>query len=169
MEEDMKSIGQWGVLLLSIASLACKQEYKLTRDSNNADVVAIRGLLDRVMEVSRQGDLEAYLSLYTEDALWMRRDRITDAAKDDVRPAYKFMEDYTFDQQLTINEIAVSGDIAYTRATFDGWIIPRPGKQLERVRALSRHIMILERQSDDSWKFSRDIFINPKIDTTSRK
>lgn len=162
----MKPIGLWAALLLSIASLACKQEHMLTRDPSNSDVVAVRGLLDKVMEVSRQGDLEAYLSLYTDDALWMRRDRITDAGKNDVRPAYKFMEDYTFDQQLTINEIAVSGDIAYTRVTLDGWIVPRPGKQVERVRALSRHIMILERQSDDSWKFSRDIFINPKIDTT---
>jgi len=160
----MKSIGRWGALLLAIISSACNQEYKLIRDPNNADVLAIRKALDRVMEVSRQGDLEAYLSLYTDDALWMRQNRLDDATKDDVRPAYKFMQNYTFDQKLTINEIAVSGDLAYARTTFDGWLIPRAGKQLERVRALSRHVMILERQPDDSWKFSRDIFINPKID-----
>lgn len=159
----MKSIGHWAVLLLAVVSLAGKQEYRLTRDPENADVVAIRRLLDRVMEVSRQGDLEAYLSLYTDDALWMRQNRLADATKDDVRPAYKFMQDYTFDQQMTINEIAVSGDLAYTRATFDGWLVPRPGKQLERVRALSRHIMILERQPEGSWKFTRDIFINPRV------
>lgn len=164
----MTTIGRGTVLLFLILSSACNQESRPIRDPKNVDVMAICKVLDRIMEVSRQGDLDAYLSLYTDGALWMRQDRLADATKDDVRPAYRFMQYYTFDQKLTVDETAVSGDLAYVRVTFDGWLIPRAGKQLERIRALSRHMMILERQPDGSWKFSRDIFINPKIDKAER-
>lgn len=157
----MKNLRIYFFVLSLFHILSCSGGVIPTSDITNPDVIAIRSLLDKVMEVSRNGDLEGYLSQYTDDALWMRRDRMTDATKNDIRPAYKFMEDYFFDQKLIIDEVSVSGDIAYARITADGWIVPKPGKQLDKVRAVSRHIMILRKQSDGSWKFTRDIFINP--------
>ena len=95
----------------------------------------------------------------------MRPNRMTDATKEEIRPAYKAIEDYTVDQKMTIDEIVVSGNLTYVRVTFDGWLTPRPLKQVKPVRAVGRHMMILERQANNSWKFTREISISPKIDS----
>jgi len=115
------------------------------------------------MVTARNGDLEAYLALYTDDALWMLHDRLEDAGKEQVREYYGWINDYTFDQELTINEINVAGDWAYVRFTADGWILPKPGIGGERERVISRHFTIASRQADGSWKLARDVFINPRI------
>ena len=157
----MKNSGIRLLVILLLYLFSCAQQEGGGNLSNQEEITAIENLFAKVMEASRKGDFEMYLSLYTDDAVWMLKDRLTDAGKAEIRPVYKFMEEYSFDQELTINEIKVVEDWAYARITADGWLVPKPGIEGERQRAVSRHIMILRRQPDGVWKFTRDIYINP--------
>jgi uncharacterized protein (TIGR02246 family) len=139
---------------------ACSQQ---SPPSAADDVDAIKAIVDSVILASQQGDLEGYLNLYTEDAVWMFNDRLEDAGKDAVRLRYRFMEQYSFDQQVSIDEIVVAGDWAFVRLTADGWLVPKPGVEGDRRRAVSRHLAIASREADGSWKLARDIFVNPKL------
>ena len=60
-----------------------------------------------------------------------------------------------------IHEIKISGEFAFLRVTFR-----RPPKIDEStgkaLRGGSRHMMILRKQIDGSWKVYRDIFNNPR-------
>jgi uncharacterized protein (TIGR02246 family) len=151
------------IISLLLIFLSCKTEKKNDYSTVEQDINSIRTLMDSVMAVSRKGDLEAYLSLYTDDALWMTHDRLEDAGKEEVRDYYSWINDYTFDQKLTINEIEIAGDWAFIRFTADGWILPKPSVEGERERVISRHFTIASRQADGSWKLARDMFINPRI------
>jgi uncharacterized protein (TIGR02246 family) len=128
------------------------------------DVDAIKAIFERVVLSAEEGDLEGYLALYTDDAVWMFKDRLEDAGKDEVRQRYRFMEEYSFDQKVSLDEIVVAGDWAFVRLTADGWLVPKPGVDGDRRRAVSRHLTIARRQSDGSWKLARDIFVNPKLE-----
>jgi len=164
MEVEMKHWNSNLVLVLSLLLCSCGGEMKSKKTSVEADMAAIRSLLfDKVMDAARRGDLDTYLSLYADDAIWMPKDRMVDAGKKEVRSFYSFMDRYTFDQELTLDEIQVIGDWAYVRITADGWIVPKPGISGDRIRAVSRHMMILRKQADGNWKFTRDIFINPLL------
>lgn len=151
------------VILALLFTFASCAEEETNRSAVEEDISSITMLFDSVMVTARNGDLEAYLALYADDALWMLHDHLEDAGKEEVREYYKWINDYTFDQVLTINEINVAGDWAYVRFTADGWILPKPGIEGERERVISRHFTIVSRQVDGSWKLARDVFINPRI------
>ena len=151
------------IVSLLFIFLSCTTEKKNNDSSVEQDISYIRTLMDSVMAVSRKGDLEAYLALYTDDALWMTHNRLEDTGKEEIRDYYSWINDYTFDQKLTINEIKIAGDWAFIRFTANGWILPKPGVEGERERVISRHFTIASRQSDGTWKLARDMFINPRI------
>jgi uncharacterized protein (TIGR02246 family) len=132
--------------------------------SFDEDVDAIKAIFERVVLSAEEGDLEGYLALYTDDAVWMFKDRLEDAGKEEVRQLYRFMEKYSFDQEVSLDEIVVAGDWAFVRLTADGWLVPKPGVEGDRRRAVSRHLTIAHRQTDGSWKLARDIYVNPKLE-----
>lgn len=146
----------FAVLLLT----ACVQDPESSTDVE-ADSLAVLELVNRIQETAGAGNFDAYFDLYTDDAVWMFPDDFEDVGKEGARDAYGFVERYTFDQETTINEIQVMGDWAFARLSFDGYIRPRPNIDAEPVRAISRHLVLMQRQPDGSWKFARDIFNNP--------
>jgi uncharacterized protein (TIGR02246 family) len=149
-------------VLFTLLSCAAKEQSQYPPAGE--DIRLITQLFDSVMTTARNGDLEAYLALYADDAIWMLHDRLEDAGKEEVRPYYSWISNYSFDQVLTLNEIQVAGDWAFVRFTADGWIIPKPGVDEEKERVISRHFTIVSRQKDESWKLARDMFINPSVE-----
>ena len=66
-----------------------------------------------------------------------------------------------------LNEIGVSGDLAFARISMQGFLRPKDDPRGTPLRSVSRHIWLFEKQSDGEWKISRDIWNNPKDVRTS--
>jgi len=132
-------------------------------NASNADVEAIRRFFDALLAVWKTMDVERYLRSYTEGALWMLPDRWPDADKTAMRTFYRDVFEWAApDPQnfhITLDEILVLGDCAMVRWTPRGRWLPKDGTS--PVPGGGRHISILRRLPDGSWRIERDIFNNP--------
>ncbi len=123
---------------------------------------SIRNLVDAAFSLIRAGDFDGYFNLFTEDAVWMLPSDFEDVNRAKARSFYGFTDKFRFDQQMTINELGVSGDLGFARISMDGFLRPRDDPKGSPLRSVSRHIWLFERQSSGQWKISRDIWNNPK-------
>ncbi|MBV1876304.1 MAG: hypothetical protein KUG79_01560 [Pseudomonadales bacterium] len=122
----------------------------------------VKKLVLDALRIIRSDHFEDYFDLFTQDAIWMMPSAITDVDLNAARKFYGFTENFWFDQQTSIDELMVSGDMAYVRVSFDGYLRPKRNSADQPLRSISRHIWILKRQLDGQWKISRDIWNNPK-------
>ena len=127
-----------------------------------SDYDSVKQLILNALEVIRSDHFEDYFDLFTPDAVWMMPSNCNDVHIDDARSFYGFTKNFWFDQETSIDELVVSGDLAYVRISFDGFLRPKKDNTAPPLRSVSRHIWILQRQLDGHWKISRDIWNNPK-------
>ena len=128
-----------------------------------AEDEAVRKLILEALDVIRSDDFDRYFDLFTDDAVWMMPSTFKDVHQDEARSFYRFTRKFEFDQETAVDEVVVSGDWAYVRVSFDGFLRPKIDDGSPPLRSVSRHIWILQRQGDDSWKISRDIWNTPKV------
>jgi len=122
----------------------------------------VRHLILEALEIIRSDNFERYFELFTDDAVWMMPSNYTDVHKDEARAFYRFTDKFRFDQDISIDELIVEGDWAFVRLSFDGYLRPKSDKESRPLRSVSRHLWVLQRQSDGSWKIARDIWNNPR-------
>ena len=128
----------------------------------STDYNSVKQLILKALEIIRSDHFDDYFELFTEDAVWMMPSRHEDVFIDEARKFYGFTRNFWFDQETSIDELVVSGDLAFVRVSFDGFLRPKKDENAKPLKSVSRHIWILARQLDDSWKISRDIWNNPK-------
>ena len=128
--------------------------------STNDD--SVKQLILRALEVIRSDHFDDYFDLFTKDAAWMMPSSNKDVHIDEARNFYGFTKNFWFDQETSIDEIVVSGDYAFVRVSFDGFLRPKKQDSSPPLRSVSRHIWILQHQIDGAWKICRDIWNNPK-------
>jgi ketosteroid isomerase-like protein len=124
---------------------------------------AVRSLILEALDVIRSDDFERYFDLFTDDAVWMMPSSFKDVHQDEARSFYRFTRKFKFDQETAVDEVVISGDSAYVRVSFDGYLRPKVDDGSPPLRSVSRHIWILKRQINGAWKISRDIWNTPKI------
>jgi len=131
------------------------------KSKKEKDEVLIRELLTELEKLGEQGDMN-FMKCYADDAIWMRPRNYKDLTKSEAYPNYEsFIKDYRFDQDVTIHEIQICNNWAYVRSTADGWLQPKNGVEKDKRRAISRHLTILKKLDDGTWKIYRDIYNNP--------
>jgi len=123
---------------------------------------AVKRLVLQALEIIRSDDFERYFDLFTDDAIWMMPSKYRDVHLDEARTFYRFTDKFWFDQESTVEEIKIHEELAYVRVSFDGYLRPKHDDGSPPLRSVSRHIWILARQLDGSWKIARDIWNNPK-------
>ncbi|MEX2488060.1 MAG: nuclear transport factor 2 family protein [Pseudomonadales bacterium] len=128
-----------------------------SQDYNNVKLL----ILDAI-EIIRSDNFEDYFDLFADDAVWMMPSNARDVGLDEARSFYGFTKKFRFDQKVLIDELLVAGDWAYVRLTFDGYLRSKYDDSAPPLRSVSRHVWILRRQLDDTWKISRDIWNTPK-------
>ncbi len=103
------------------------------------------------------GDIDAWVSLWTEDGVQMPPGEPPVVGKDQIIVRNQGVAD-TFAVEMDIDneEVNVAGDLAYSRGTFTSVLTPREGGQ--SISVDGKFMTILVRQSDGSWKIHRDIF-----------
>ncbi len=103
------------------------------------------------------GDLDAWLSLWTEDGVAMPPGEPSVIGKDRIRERNKAVLDrFTFSMGITNEEVGVAGDWAFARGTYKATLTPKAGG--EAIVVDGKYMSILQRQADGSWKIHRDIF-----------
>jgi uncharacterized protein (TIGR02246 family) len=127
-----------------------------------AEVSAIESLMNQVEKAFNEGDLDAYMATFADDAIVMPPGESALIGKEAIRDGYGFIESMSFDMKIFIDELEVSGDWAFHRSHWKGaWTEEDSGKKTEIE---SKDIGILKRQPDGSWKITHTIF-----NFTSRK
>ncbi len=124
---------------------------------------SVKQLILQAIEVIRSDDFDRYFDLFTEDAVWMMPSSFRDVRIEEARTFYRFTRKFRFDQETSVDEVVVSGDSAFVRIGFNGYLRPKIDDGSPPLRSVSRHIWILQRQIDGCWKISRDIWNTPKI------
>ena len=123
----------------------------LTKQDVEADIAAIKELYNQATLACSTGDVELYLSIFTEDAVVMPPGYLAAMGKEELRPMIEGLFGL-FDLELpyTVEEVEVIGNRAFVRSSWLYSVTPKetgetttsPGKQLDS----------LKRQSDGSWK-----------------
>ena len=126
------------------------------------DYITVKKLILDALAIIRSDNFDPYFDLFTEDAIWMMPSSTEDVHIGKAKTFYGFTKNFWFDQETSIDELLISGDVAFVRVSFDGYLRSKRDEYAPPLRSKSRHIWILQRQIDDSWKISRDIWNNPK-------
>lgn len=140
-----------GVLLLLIGC-APREQADL-----EAVTVAAQKIWNRYSATLEAGDLEGWLSLWTDDGIQMPPGEPAVVGKDRIRVRNKaVLDQFTFHIGITNEEVAATGDWAFARGTYTATLTPKAGGKVLAVDG--KYLTILQRQPDGSWKIHRDIF-----------
>jgi uncharacterized protein (TIGR02246 family) len=121
-----------------------------------ADVQAIKSLEDEAMKAFNEGDLERYLSLLTDDVVWMAHTQPTVFGKEAVKDWVKF-DLFTYEIAITVEEVQVFGDIALVRDIWKGKETLKENS--EKINEwINKSLQIVRKQPDGTWKLSYVIF-----------
>ena len=145
------------LMVLALAMLlvvgVCASALAQTED----DIAAVKGVHDRYAAAVIAGDLEAWISLWSDDAVRMAPDAPASYGKEDIRAAVEGGFDL-FNMQMTIDfaEVVVPGDWAFARGPFTHTLTPKAGG--ESLSLVGKYLTIFARQADGSWKIGIDSY-----------
>ncbi len=143
-------------------ALSTHSDSKTDGDVLSRDEKAVRLLILNAFEYIRSDDFDRYFDLFSEDAIWMMPSSNRDVGLIEAKSFYGFTKKFRFDQSTSVEELVVADDIAFARVGFDGYLRSRVDQNAPPLRSVSRHLWIMNKQLDGSWKISRDIWNTPK-------
>ena len=127
------------------------------RDTSQANLDAIMALTADYMEAYNAGDAEAFVALFTEDAIRMPPNASILAGIDRIRTnAITLFETYDGEVTINVDENRFSGDIAITRGTWATRLVPKVGGDAQED--IGSWLNVSVRGQDGRWKISRSIW-----------
>ncbi len=125
--------------------------------STEADMEAINKVLEQEVAAISAGDVEAFVALFTNDAVGMPPGEPAAIGTEAVRSwAQDFFDQFTVQYTATSEEIVVAGNWAFQRLSFTLTLTPAAGG--DPIQLNGKGIHICQRQGDGSWKLTRDIW-----------
>ncbi len=122
-----------------------------------ADITTIKEILEQYKSTWESGDLDLWISLWTDDAIEMVPNRPALIGKEQMLEMWKpFFEKFIMKLPMPPKEIVVAGDWAFCRGTYLFSVTPKAGGETD-TRA-GKYLSILEKQADGSWKIARECF-----------
>lgn len=143
------------VVFIALVLAACKAPSPAGADDarQKADLAAVRAFVDRVGETFNSGNLDSFMQVFTDDAIQFNQGFADVVGKAAIRKLY---EDALATNDIKVafhtQEVAVSGGLAYEGGTYDIIIRPRSDPKAAPVTVTNRHVHVLKRQADGSWK-----------------
>ena len=121
----------------------------------NTDEEAIRQLVERWIAATRDGDGDAVLQLMAPDVIFLVGGQPPMQGRDAFEKSLRtVLADNVIDSVSRIDEIAVSGDMAYCRTSLSVTVTSKHGKlPLQRT---GHTLSILRKGSDGKWQLTRD-------------
>ncbi len=125
--------------------------------TTQADVEAIKTLLAEYDAAATAGNVDAVMALHADDAVSMPPDAPARTGKEEIRAAFvSFLEENTVQLTSQVDEVRVSGDLAFLRVAYDETVTPKAGGEPTQLHG--KWLVILERQPDGSWKSWREMW-----------
>jgi uncharacterized protein (TIGR02246 family) len=121
----------------------------------SADEQAIRQLVERWISATREGDVDAVLKLMAPDVIFLVAGQPPMQGREAfARSLNAVLSDNVIDSVSQIDEIVVSGDLAYCRTRLSVTVTSRHGKlPLQRT---GHTLSILRKGSGGVWQLTRD-------------
>lgn len=125
-----------------------------------AEIMAIKRVLDHYAHACCTGDMNDWLSLWGDDGRQMPPDAPARIGKEQIRDGMK----YLFDEMrmelsiLSIEDAEIHGDLGLTRCVYTLDVTPRAGGETIKVMAPGKALTLYKKQSDGTWKIAYDCF-----------
>lgn len=146
-----------GVLVFLAGCFSAQQGASERQGDAAAVTAAVEAIWKEYSASLNAGDLDRWLSLWTEDGVQLPPDEGPVVGKERIRVRNRsVLERFTFDMAITNEEVGAAGDWAYARGIYRATLTPKQGGV--PVLIDGKYMSILRRQSDGSWKIQRDIF-----------
>ena len=124
---------------------------------SQAVTAAVNAIWTRYSSSLNAGDLDSWLSLWTDDGVQLPPGEPPVVGKEEIRARNKAVLDkFTLNIGITNAEVGVAGDWAFARGTYTATLTPKEGGRA--IPLSGKYMTILKRQTDGSWKIHRDIF-----------
>jgi uncharacterized protein (TIGR02246 family) len=122
-----------------------------------ADEQAIRDVMDRVETGFNEGALDDFIWVFADDAKILAQGQPDAVGIDAIRSLYEAsLAAADLSTEITTEEVAVSGDLAYERGTYVVWVRDKAtGALLDTIE--NRHVHILKRDANGAWRTWRFI------------
>jgi len=136
------------LILVICLTLSCTQQ-KEEVDAE-ADIAVINALYKQSTNAVKTGDVELYLSIFTEDAVVMPPGFPAAMGKEEIRPIIEGL--FTaFDLELpyTVEEVEVLGDRAFVRSSWKYYVTPKESG--ETTISIGKELDVLKKHTDGSW------------------
>ena len=123
------------------------------------DEEAIRDVMGRWMSATKAGDTASVVAMMTDDAVFLIPARAP-FGKEVFRVAAQAMKDMKIEAEQTIDELHVSGDLAYARTRLSLTVTMPDGKTI----AQAGHCLTIFRKEAGAWRLARDAnLLSPKV------
>jgi ketosteroid isomerase-like protein len=143
--------------LLSMPLVSCTTTTSSSPRSQAADEAAIAEFNKRYLGAINDGDIATLSSLTTEEHIMIAPGRpptVGKKANDEANG--RAFQMFDIDETWTPQETVVDGNLAYQRGTFTVAATPKAGGNTTRMSGT--FMRIYRRQSDGSWRMTRDMF-----------
>jgi len=136
---------------LTVAGLLAGCSAKPPAANAGADEAAVRATLAKVEQRINQGDT-GFVDVFAKDAVIIAPSSPDISGYDAIRAMYTgLMQTTSMNVHFATEEVVVAGDLAYEHGTYTLKITDKAtGKTLQDVK--NKHVHILKRQPDGSWK-----------------
>ncbi len=136
--------------------IAGKLHATISLYSVEADIAAIEDVLNQYTLAMTTGDLDLWMSLYTDDTVKMAPDEPAAFGKEELRAMMQpLFDNFTFEEMAIFDVvIQVAGDWAFVRCNFTATLTPKAGG--ESLYMDAKDLSIYKRQADGSWKLYWD-------------
>ena len=103
--------------------------------------------------LSKEGDVEGLVELYTEDARYVAGPDQHLRGRDEIRTALQAMVDAGYQTRLDLTGLVVAGDVALEKSR---WTTELPGENGAMVETTGLSTVVLRRESDGCWRILVD-------------
>jgi uncharacterized protein (TIGR02246 family) len=122
---------------------------------DQADVLAIRALIDTWLRATREGDVDTVLGLMTPDVVFLVPGQPAMQGREAFEQGLRGMlASNGIESHCAIEEICVAGDMAYFRTQLSVTVTSKhAGTPVKRT---GNTLSILRREADGKWRLARD-------------
>lgn len=154
MKPYMKSM--LAALAICAGAAACAPAAAPPGPPTGDDVAKINALRDNFVTAFNAGDAAKVVEGYTTDAIAMPAHHAMVTGKDAlVAFNREQFSQVSFKMTLTPAETVVAGNWGYDRGTYTMTVTPKAGGA--PMNDAGKYLVVIQKQSDGSWKVSRDI------------
>lgn len=142
-------------LVMLLFTSGCNNE----EAGKEADIAAVKEVLNQYAVGINSGDLDLWLSLWAEDGTRMPPNAATQLGREQIAEGVgRAFGAMNMAMTVDIEEARVSGDLGLTRAAYSFRMTPKAGGEEIIVEPDGKALTLYERQPDGSWKIIFDCF-----------